>query len=460
MSFCKVFLGRQMAALLASFFLLMPVAASTARAATATTVELSVGNGPMPPDGNSTDCAVSKDGRYVAFTSNSDNLVPRDTDHAYDAFVRDVQKGRTSRVSLSTMGAQPDQDIFSPAISGDGQYVAFESDASTLVRGDTNGRDDVFVHSLAQGWTRRVSVSASAAQADGHSYTPRLSEHGRYVAFASLADNLVSGDTNNFSDIFVKDRSSGTVSLVSVGRNGRPANGGSGSPSISPDGRFVAFESEASNLVRGDTNGVDDVFVRDMVSGTTRRASVSSEGTQADAASGQASVSADGRFVAFESPASNLVSADTNGVSDIFVRDLVSHATVRASVSATGAEAGRMSFGPPSLSADGRFVAFWSYASNLVRHDTNRAQDVFVHDNTSGDTTRVSVSDAGAQGNAASRMCGASLSQDGNYVAFNSIATNLVAGGQGGQIYLRGPLIMLTGARNPLGPRQSVLAGT
>jgi Tol biopolymer transport system component len=174
-------------------------------------------------------------------------------------------QGTTARVSLGPNGVQGNSYSFSPALSADGRFVAFESEASNLVPGDTNGERDVFVHDRQAGTTERVSVRRDGVQVRGSSYRPALSADGRFVAFVSRVHTLVPGDTNNKADVFVRDRRTGTTERVSVGPNGVQGNGRSDFPTLSADGRFVAFESEASNLGPGDTNDAGDVFVRTLV---------------------------------------------------------------------------------------------------------------------------------------------------------------------------------------------------
>jgi Tol biopolymer transport system component len=337
--------------------------------------------------------------------------------------------GVTTRVSVSSTGTQTDEFSWRHSISADGRYVAFASGATNLVSGDTNGTWDVFVHDRVTGETARVSVSSIGTQADGWSSHTSISADGRYVAFASAATNLVAGDTNGVEDIFVHNRVTGETARVSVSSTGAQANGSSGPPSISADGRYVAFVSAATNLVSGDTNGVEDIFVHDRVTGETARVSVSSTGAQANDISNGSSISADGRYVAFASAATNLVAGDTNGVEDIFVYDRETGETARVSVSSTGAQANDSSDGS-SISADGRYVAFSSLATNLVTGDTNGIRNVFLHDRETGETTRVSVSSAGVQANGHSYSF--STSADGRYVAFESVATNLVPGDNNG----------------------------
>jgi Ca2+-binding RTX toxin-like protein len=260
--------------------------------------------------------------------------------------------------------------------------VAFESSASNLVSGDTNGTFDVFVYDTVANTTRRISVASDGTQGNGcFSYGSSISADGRYVAFQSGASNLVSDDTNNRSDIFVYDTLANTTRRVSVASDGTQGNEYSGFTSISADGRYVAFESEATELVSGDTNGWQDIFVYDTVANTTRRVSVASDGTQGNNISGAPSISADGRYVAFTSYASNLVSGDTSNV-DIFVYDTVTNTTSRVSVATDGTQGNSSSFSP-SISADGSRVAFGSYATNLVSGDTNNHADIFVYDSNS-----------------------------------------------------------------------------
>jgi Tol biopolymer transport system component len=375
--------------------------------------------------------SISADGRYVAFYSIATNLVPGDTTGSGDIFVRDRQSGTTERVSVDSGGAQGNGGSYAPAISADGRYVAFDGSATNLVPGDTNGFSDVFLRDRQSGTTERVSISSGGVQGNGYSYFPSISADGRYVAFESSATNLVAGDTNAFVDVFVRDRLSGTTERVSISSGGVQGNGGSDAPSISADSRYVAFQSYANNLVLGDTNGFVDVFVRDRQSGTTERVSVDSFGAQGNDHSYVPSISADDLYVAFHSYATNLVPGDTNGFADVFVHNRLSFWTERASVSPAGVQGnGNSSY--PSISADGRHVAFASTATNLVPGDTNGVEDAFIRDRLNSTTERVSVSSAGAQGNGDSGDYGPSISTDGRYVAFESAAAFLVPGDTNG----------------------------
>ncbi len=372
--------------------------------------------------------SLSADGRYRAFYSNASNLVAGDTNGVVDVFVQDGNTGAITRVSVDSAGVQGNGASRHAAISADGRYVAFYSYATNLVADDINGVVDIFVHDMNDGTTTRVSLDSSGSQVNDASYYPSISADGRYVAFYSYATNLVPGDTNGVVDIFVRDRTGGTTTLVSVDSAGVQGNGVSQSPSISADGRYVAFQSEATNLVSGDSNGVDDIFVRDRTGGTTTRVSVDSAEIQGNGSSTSPSMSADGGYVAFQSAADNLVPGDTVTL-DVFVRDLNAGTTSRVSVDSAG-NAGAGSSSSASISGDGRYVAFYSYATDLVAGDTNGAADVFVRDRNIGTTERVSVDSAGVQGNAFSLS--RAISADGCYVGFTSDATNLVPGDTNG----------------------------
>jgi Tol biopolymer transport system component len=371
--------------------------------------------------------SISADGRYVAFASEASNLVPGDTNASWDVFVRDRLLGTTERVSVSASGEQATASSVGPSINADGRFVAFASYAPDLVSGDTNEQLDIFVRDRLLGTTERVSVSSSGEQANDFSTFTCISAEGRFVAFASWASNLVPDDTNGTCDVFVRDRQLGTTERVSVSGSGGQSNLESGycGVSISADGRFVAFPSYGSNLVPGDSNLYKDVFVRDRQSGTTERISVSSAGEQGTYNSDRPSISADGRFVAFESGAPGLVPGDTNLATDIFVHDRQFGTTELVSISSSGEQGNRESgYWFLCISADGRFVAFESYASNLVPGDTNGRHDVFVRDRHLGTTERVSVSSLGEEGNEGSHS--PSISADGRFVAFESEASDLI----------------------------------
>jgi Tol biopolymer transport system component len=368
--------------------------------------------------------SISANGRYVAFHSWANNLVNNDANGTWDIFVNDRLTGQTTLVSIASDGTQGNDESMYASISADGRYVAFHAEASNLVEGDTNSTYDVFVHDRQTGQTHRVSIASDGTQGNDLSGVPSISDDGRYVVFESRADNLVSDDANNAFDVFVHDQLTDETSRVSVASDGMEGNYGSGSPSISAEGRYVVFSSAASNLVSGDTNNVGDIFVHDRQTGQTSRVSIASDGSQGNGASYMASISTDGRYVAFSSVASNLVGDDTNGVADIFVHDRQTGETSRVSISTNGTQGNGQSY-MTSISTDGRFVAFVSLASNLVNGDTNNRRDVFVHDRLTGETSRVSIAPDGTQGN--DNSIWPSISANGRYVAFDSDASNLVS---------------------------------
>lgn len=273
---------------------------------------------------------------------------------------------------------------------------------------------------------KRVSVSPDGANANGRSYFADLSQNGRYLTFVSEADNLVVGDTNGFPDIFVYDRTSGEIKRVSVASDGTESNGVSGfdPPRISGDGRYVVFRSSASNLVPDDTNGLPDIFIHDTQTNLTQRVSITDAGTQANSYSWAPDISADGRFVAFDSYASNLVAGDTNGRNDIFVHDMETGINSRVNVANDGtqANAGNKSYiayrYSIPMSADNRYVAFTSPADNLVTGDDNGAEDVFVHDRQTGVTEIVSVSSMGEAGNSSFLT---DMSADGRFMIVDTL---------------------------------------
>ncbi len=410
--------------------------------------------------------AISGTGRYVAFTSLASTLVAGDTNGVRDVFVRDRLAGVTTRVSVDSAGNQGNGasgvnqlgNAGYPAISRDGRYVAFGSLASNLVPNDTNDRSDVFVHDRATAQTTRVSVSSSGIEGNHRSscFRSAISDDGRYVAFYSDASNLAIGGLNG-SGSFVHDRTTGQTTHVSVSSSGVPGNSDSYFPGISGDGRYVVFWSIASNLVPADTNGSEDVFVHDRQSGETTRVSVSSSGVQGNANNEWPSISADGRFVAFNSNSDNLVPGDTNafpnGGNDTFVHDRQTGETTRVSVDSAGAQQNLSSGHFPSISDDGRQVAFVSVSSNLVPGDTGGIFDIFIHDRQTGETKRASVDSSGVQADGDSVHF--ALSGDGCHVAFDSLATNLAPGDTNGvmDIYVHQDCLASVEAQFSLHPK-------
>jgi Tol biopolymer transport system component len=315
--------------------------------------------GPPASDGDSTTPHLSRDGTVAIFRSAAAGIVLPDTNGTTDAFLVDTIAGTTSRVTQSAQGAAGNGTVFDVAMSPDGQSAAFSSSATNLVPADTNGQPDVFVYTRSD---RTVTSFTAAIPADGPSGGARVGSVGTFV-FRSAARNLVAGapDTDDFEDVFVSR--AGLFAKVSAGFSGGPANGHSREPALGGD--FVAFTSDADNLIEGDSNGAPDVFVHDLRTTKTERVSLSDSGDEANGDSDSPSISEDGRFVAFRSSAGNLVSGDEAGVGDVFVRDRLLSRTLRVSRALDGTEADGWS-GGPVLSADGAFVAFESQATNLA----------------------------------------------------------------------------------------------
>ncbi|HYD70521.1 hypothetical protein [Azospirillum sp.] len=376
--------------------------------------------------GASTQASVSDDGRYVVFTSHAANLVEGDTNSRSDIFLTDTETGIVARVSVDSGGVEANNLSLNARIAGNGGYVVFQSLAANLVEGDTNRTHDVFLKDLTTGVTTRVSVNASGEEADGWCINPAVSADGRYVVFESAAANLVSGDGNRQPDLFLRDTLAGTTVRVTNGIGGSQPNGPSSRPVISDDGRYVAFTSAAANLVAGDTNGQVDVFVYDTRTRALRRVSVDSDGAQARGMSYEAAISGNGRYVAFTSTASNLVpeedGGDRNKAPDVFIHDLYTRATTRV---ALGTEPNDWA-GAPSLSDNGRLIAFQSLATNLISEDTAGRWTVFVRDLQGNTLTRVSAGPYSAAFPPDGASTATMLAGDGRSIVFESSATNII----------------------------------
>lgn len=320
--------------------------------------------------------AISSSGRLVVFTSAASNLVRHDSNGASDVFVRNLKTSLTRRISVDSNGDQANRSSFQPAISANGRYVVFVSPASNLVEGDARGSEDIFVHDRRTGTTRLIDRNLRTGRPVGHSLLPSISAAGHAVAFASGSDRLIRRDTNGMQDIFLTRVPSGRTVRVSVGPGDRQGNGQSFATALSDDGHQVAFESGSTNLVRHDRNMAIDIFVHNTLSGVTKRMDVDSNGHEANAPAQSPAFSPDGQFVAFDSVASNIVPGDTNGVVDTFVHNRATGVTRRVSLKSSGDQA-LLGGAFPSVSKHGRFVAFDSFDHHLVSGDDNRAEDVF-----------------------------------------------------------------------------------
>ncbi len=339
--------------------------------------------------------SISSDGRYVLFATDADNLVSDDSNGYSDIFRKDMSTGETIRVSTSSSGAQGNNNAGSANISDNGQYVVFSSSASNLVSGDTNAVADVFVKNILTGETTIASTASSSEFSNSSSDNGKITQEGRYVFYHSGGNNLVTGDTNGRTDVFRKDLLTGENILVSTTSTGGQISSNSTLLDISSDGRYVLFTSSANDIVPEDTNSRGDIFRKDMQTGETIIVSTSATGTLGNDYSGEATISEDGRYVAFTSYSSNLVSGDTNSDRDIFRKDITTGEIELVSGSESGAF-GDLESNNPQISSDGRYIAFSSQASNLDPEDLNGVGvDIFVRDMRTG---KIAVASRGESG--------------------------------------------------------------
>lgn len=363
------------------------------------------------------DQKLSADGRHLVFSSIT-SLVQGDTNGWSDVFVLDRKTGKTSRVSIHSSGAQGSGHSSNPSISADGRWVTFNSAANNLVSDDTNPYSDIFVHDRNNSTTVLISRATNGAGANSGCGYPSMSDSGSLVAFQSYSSNLAIGSGNVPQNIFMRDLDRNTTERISSSIEGQNPNGTSSSPDVSPSGRYVTFHSDASNLVLGDNNDQLDVFVHDRQSRVTKRVSLSSAGLQSNGPSFNGSVSEDGLFVTFHSQANNLVVNDNNGLTDIFIKNTQTGAIVRVGGN------GESWF--PSIASNGKTVAFSSHANNLVPGDTNGKQDIFTYNTVTNSIVRVSTTMNGIEANGYSAY--PSISADGTQVVFVSTASNLASG--------------------------------
>ena len=437
------FRGLAFVSVLAATFVAVPAAGAFEPVAVATTTRVSVNSiEAQALNGASFDVFISAGGRFVVFDSGADNLVPDDQNTFRDVFIRDRKLGRTRLISVSSAGEQPNNHtgVYSNGspISADGRYVVFITSAANVVPNDGNSHTDVFIRDRKKGTTKRVSVNSNEEEAQGgDSVDPAISPDGRFVVFQSTADNLVPNDLNGAADVFIRDREKGVTKRVSVNSSEEESHGGGTEASLSADGRYVLFGSTSDNLAPG-ANGSEQAYVRDRREGTTRRVSVNAGGHQANQSVGYMSISNSGRFVVFESNANNLVKHDTNGQTDVFVRDRHSKTTRRVSVTSAEGQVKNWS-GYAHVSPSGRFVAFESPNAHLVAGDDNGIVDVFVRDIRHGITTRVTSRSGGSSPNGSEYP---TITSDGRFVGFQSDVNNLVPGDTNGftDAFVRGPL--------------------
>ncbi|MBC7995931.1 MAG: PD40 domain-containing protein [Rhizobacter sp.] len=360
-------------------------------------------------------------------------------EHTYDRVSRssnDAVRG-TYFDSQSPVIGGSNESIGATAIAyGEGRFVAFVSSVAGMAPGSTSARRQVFWRDNLKGQTVLVSANAAGVEGNGDSWAPSISADGLVVAFESYATNLVAGDTNGVRDVFMRSAiGSAGVVRVSVGPGGAEANSESFDATVSGDGRVVAFSSGASNLTAG-VSGIStiNVYRRDVVSGTNTLITANSAGT--GVGGGKPMLSEDGQRLAFYSFASNITAGDTNGLWDVFVYDHDDGSRTRVSLTSAGGERNQGTESAsrvvaPAISGNGRYVAYATTASNVVPGDTNAVQDVFIVDTQTGEVARSSISTAGVQGNADSPVGQGervSLSYDATWVAFSSASNNLGAG--------------------------------
>jgi hypothetical protein len=334
--------------------------------------------------------SISDDGKLVAFVSYADNLIPNDTNQTWDAFVKNVSTGEITLVSKNTDGHQASASTDSVAISGNGRYVAFASSASDLVAGDSDWSEDVFIYDMVTGITTLVSQSTAGVHGNGDSLNPSISDDGRYVTFESLSSNLVNDHTYTGCQVYLRDRLLGTTSIISTNTNGEPAAMGASGPTISGDGRYIVFDSYSGNLVEGDMNGHRDIFLHNNQTGSITRVSVNSQNQQGNGESSFATLNDDGRFIVFLSFANNLVFGDTNNDQDVYVHDMQTGETSMVSVSSSGVHGnGRPIYQAiPVISDNGRYTVFNSSSTNLI-DGTEVWGGTFIRDLLEGTTKNI-----------------------------------------------------------------------
>ncbi len=405
----------------------------------ARTLRLSTAADGTGADGSSERPVLSSSGRVLAFDTTATNIIGPDVNGPVrDVVAIDLATNERRLVSQPPSGAAPDGISLDPSVNSDGQKITFTSVATNLVPGDTNGQADIFLRN-GRDAIQRVSVATGGGQSNGQSGEADVSADGNLVVFTSAASNLVANDTNGQPDVFVRDLKAGTTVRVSIGSKGVQANQRSMSPAISANGRYVTFASFASNLVAKDNNGVSDIFVRDIQKGTTERVSVATSGRQQNKGATPpfvqvSDISEDGRYVVFDSDATTLYANDINQHTDVFLRDRKSGTTTLVSASSTNVQGNNDSFAP-RISTNGRFLSFQSFATNLAPGDGPR-EDIFLRDIRQGTTSTVTVtSDGSPRGSeqVSQLLQRPAISNDGTFAAFSSTVTNLVGDDTNGQ---------------------------
>lgn len=386
------------------------------------------------PDGtsggnnNSYPRAMTPDARWILFHSDANNLVVGDTNNSQDVFLFNRILCDTTRISMAYDGTQANGNSVAGGISADGRFIVYASFASNIVPNDTNDRSDIFLYDRQAGTTTLISLNQAGQQGNQNSVSPIISDDGRYIAFSSQATNLIPTDTSHLDDVYLYDRQLNHLELISISLSGSGGNGGSSPSDVSTDGRYILFTSSASNLHSNDTSNDADIYLRDRQLNLTILVSVNNTGQKGNSYSRYASMSDDGRYIAFESSASNLVVPDTNALSDIFLRDLQTNQVTRINLRRDGSQSFSGAYNPV-ISNDGRYVVFSSEDRYLDPNGSNGWDDVFLYDRQTSQMRLVSLSEHGRAGNRPSGTFYSIplVSADGQWVIYASQATNLVS---------------------------------
>ena len=401
-----------------------------------TTTRVSLAPDGSPPDVDCDSAAISGDGDWVAFVSAATNLAPVDATFNRNVFVVDRATGTVSLESVSSAGVEADGPCFSPRISSDGRYLVFDSEATNLVAGEIPPRRMVYLRDRATGTTTRVSRTPSGGFPGDRCYVDQITDDGRFIAYESSASDIVAQvNVAGFLDVFTYDTQVGATDLASVADDEQFGNGNSLLGDLSQDGRFVVFESDADNLVTGDQNDHFDIFLRDRQLGTTTRVTMGYDGLEPTLDARSPRISADGRWVVYDSQAGNLAPNDSNYV-DVFLWDRITGVAEVESLASDGTPGDDESKNA-DVSDDARFIVFESSASNFAPFEHSRNRDIFVRDRLLGTTEWATTIGTGSanDGNSYGAVCSA----DGRAVAFRSSASDLVPGdsGQGVDVFVR-----------------------
>ena len=370
---------------------------------------------------------ISGNGRYVTFTTTSPEL-NGGTNLKNQAYVYDYDTGNVTRISESTNGGAANSYSFAAGITYDGSRAVFLSQATDIVTGISSSKKNVYVRDIENGTSSVASITASGTIGNGQSPWAAISDDVNIVAFETASTNLAPSDTNGVNDIFLKNMATGELTLISR-TSSAEANDQSIHPSISSNGRVVAFLSDASNLVPNDTNATTDAFIYDVDTGTLQRVSVSSSGAESNGTTTGVSISANGRYVAFTSAGTNLVAGDTEGYVDVFVRDLLTNTTVRASATSTGSGFAGLNRAP-TISGDGRYVVFES-ESSAQRQVTGSDFDIYRKDMETGEVRQIDID---LDNKSFYTSYWPLIDNAGNRIAFSSFMSNLVSNDTNGQV--------------------------